>query len=159
MPNKSTYNYKVLRNVKRITTFLEKMDSEKKILVVQKLPCLNIPPTVKALGFSKSTMISISPSLRKRSSSKPVLTDIPPEFARPNLNSLSNPHIVDHSNLQTNSKLLGRIPQLDGGIEILQCPTCKKVFEDVDDRKWDYETKIGREDRSILISMLGWNPD
>jgi hypothetical protein len=65
---------------------------------------------------------------------------------------------------QTNSRphpIFGRIPQLDGGTEkeTLQCPTCQKTFEDDDDIRWHYETVIGREDYSILRSMLGWHPD
>jgi Leucine-rich repeat (LRR) protein len=157
MPNKSPY--KVLRSIKRITKFSEKKASEKKILTVQKLPCICIPPTVKTLAFSKSTMISISPSQRQLSFSKPVLTDIPPEIPRTNLSYLSIPPFVENTRLPPNHRTHGRIPQLDGGLEILQCSTCKKVFEDEDDRKWHYDTKIGRDDCSILRSMLGWNPD
>ena len=52
-----------------------------------------------------------------------------------------------------------RIPQLDGEAEFSPCPTCEKKFETIDDVRWHYDTKIGREDCSILRSMLGWNPD
>ena len=53
------------------------------------------------------------------------------------------------------------IPQLDGGSyqEATQCTTCMKILETEDDIKWHYKTKIGREDCSILKSMLGWQPD
>ena len=38
------------------------------------------------------------------------------------------------------------------------CKVCQKVIEDVDDYKWHYETQHGRDDCSILKSMLGYRP-
>ena len=51
-----------------------------------------------------------------------------------------------------------RIPQLYGerDLDVIKCTTCMKVLETEDDIKWHFETKIGREDYSILKSMLGW---
>ena len=161
--------YKVLRNVKRITKFMEKKAADKKIMTVRKLPELDIPPAVKILTFTKPTIISIMPTLRHLSSSKPVLIDIPPEFPRPKPIYSSNPLIMKISRLQNCSSTSTqptpaavKIPQLDGisitDPEVLQCKVCKKMLETADDVKWHYETQIGREDCSILKSMLGWNP-
>ena len=167
MPNKSPS--KVLRNVKRITKFLEKKPAEKKYLAVHKLPDLDIPPTVKSLNFSQPTIISILPSRRHLEFSKPVLTNIPPEIPNSCLSTtkLLNP-LMNLTKLQTSSNmctqpspLLERIPQLDGGIEqeVLKCKNCKKTMVTADDIKWHFETQLGREDCSILRSMLGWHPN
>ena len=166
---------KVLRNVKRITKFLAKKAAEKKPLTLQKLPEIDIPPRIKILTLSQETNVSILPSPpRVLSFSKPVLTDIPPETPKqcipypPTTKRIfpSNHHITK---LQTIPNIpahpapaLGRrIPQLDGVVdqENVECSNCMKVLETQDDVKWHYETKIGREDCSILRSMLGWHPD
>ena len=102
--------------------------------------------------------------------SKPVLIDIPPEI--PKQVTYYPPATKRHSHimgLQTipnipsqPAPVMGRrIPLLDGGgdLENIQCSNCIKVLETQDDVKWHYETKIGREDCSILRSMLGWHPD
>ena len=75
------------------------------------------------------------------------------------LQNLDHPYEPTLSNGQTNI-ISQRIPQVDGGVDSddFQCPKCKKVLETNDDMKWHYETQIGRQDCSILRSMLGWNP-
>ena len=48
------------------------------------------------------------------------------------------------------------IQQLDGNIspDVSQCSNCEKVLCTIDDYKWHYETKHGREDCRLLKSML-----
>ena len=165
-------NAKKTRNMRRLISFLQT-----KI----------VTPPVRILSLSYPTAISILPTSRPLSISKPVLTDLPPETPehvfptsrRPN--HPSNPLIMELSRNQSlnsnisirNSSLLdGRIPQLDGSIPNIlynnsihypqpktatvptPCIVCKKTFENEDDVKWHWETKYGREDCSILRSML-----
>ena len=158
---------KVLRNVKRITIFLVRM-AEQKLQTVEKLPNIDVPPTVKILSFSRPTIVSILPSPRYLLQSKPVFLDIPSETQRhynltvSRLDQPYEPPMKYLSKLQTNipaqsTTALGtRIPQLDSGGD--QCSNCKRVLETTDDMKWHYETQRGCEDCSILRSMLGWNP-
>ena len=88
-----------LRNVKRITKFIEMKAAEKKILTVHKLPAFDLYPKVKnILTFSRPTIISILPSPRQLSLLKPVLTDIPPEAP--------NYHFLSASSLDYPSSLL-----------------------------------------------------
>ena len=159
---------KVLRNTKRITKFIEKKTAQKKVLTVQKLPELNIHPAAKKiLTFSQPTILSVLPTQICLSFSKPVLTDIPPEVSflpQVAVQNFSSNSLITHlqttSNIHTQPRpIFSRIPQLDGETEESQCGTCKKIFEDADDIRWHFETQIGRQDCSILRSMLGWTPD
>ena len=56
----------------------------------------------------------------------------------------------------TNQEPTHYIPQLDGNISpnVSQCSNCEKVLWTIDDYKWHYETKHGREDCRLLKSML-----
>lgn len=49
-----------------------------------------------------------------------------------------------------------RIPQLDGNIssDLSVCNNCQKTLLTIDDYKWHFETKHGREDCRILRSMM-----
>ena len=61
-------------------------------------------------------------------------------------------HVYDYAAGQAALSL----PQLDGHeeLEVIQCRSCKKVCETLDDFKWHKESKYGQEDCRILKSML-----
>ena len=150
-------------------------------------PGIDIPPAAKILVFSQPLLVSIPPTPRPLSVSKPVITSISPvlpqhsvqsTFALPQQNSFTQPSKTLTLDLNKQeykhharpaSILHTRIPQLDGSMydycderpqpapDFLQCITCEKVFETQDDMRWHNETKYGREDCSILRSMLPSN--
>ena len=63
------------------------------------------------------------------------------------------PQNVFHDSMSSNH----RIPQVDGNISpdmSQQCNMCQKELLTMDDYKWHFETKHGREDCRILRSML-----
>ena len=99
---------KILRNVKRITKFLEK---KKKLLSIVVLPQVNIEPEVKPLSFSQSTTINIYPVKKCLSLSKMVSVSIPPSMASPSRPSIPipsyHPHIVEARRL-----MYGKKPEL-----------------------------------------------
>ena len=66
-------------------------------------------------------------------------------------------HIESVRHTDTSSVLSNPgIPQFDGNIstDYSLCNMCQKVLETIDDYKWHYETKHGREDCRLLRSML-----
>ena len=165
MPHKSPSIKK--RDRLRMLQYILKKQEEtflrEKIIFEQKVE------NVKEELQKKSSMIThleqiISKLLQTKSNkSKPKLTisnvsnhDIPPSCI--SITYASQPY---HSTPSQSAPVLGRgIPQLDGceDPDVFRCPNCRKQLETTDDKKWHYETQIGRQDCSILRSMLGWNP-
>jgi hypothetical protein len=128
-------------------------------------------------------LLSITPPPRPLSVSKPVLTSISPVFHQPSVQSAlaalkQKPVITNYPSNTLNlglykqqnkspiwpaSILNATIPQLDGSAydpqnqpqpDSIKCETCQKRFETNEDFKWHNETQYGREDCSILRSML-----
>ena len=163
MPSNNKSPAKKLRSTRRMFAFILKKTDQRLSNQVSKLSSHNI------------LSISISPKPPcNLSISESVLTDIPPS-QKPIMAKYSSNHLVmDLSSQQTDFStyqntrpipvLHKGIPQLDGGTmdyldpprtsPDLQCNLCKKPFENTEDFNWHNETKIGREDCSILRSML-----
>ena len=66
------------------------------------------------------------------------------------------PQFDGHVDLSSSDETEESIPQLDGNIssEVSHCSNSQKVLRTIDDYKWHYETKHGREDCRLLRSML-----
>ena len=139
------------RNYRRLVKFLQ-----------AKIPPMKTP---KILSFSQPTISSISTPPIPLSFSKPVLTSIPPTFPQSLLSSTIAVRKLASVYARPAPILDSRIPQLDGmawdhdlqhqpSMDCLRCPSCQKSLETEDDWKWHFKTEIGRQDCSILRSML-----
>ena len=153
---------KKMRNAKRLIAFLQTKIVEKSLPSLKLCPQASVSVAPKApplLAVTKCFGISVppEPAIRPNKLDKQSQTM--------NVAKTPNPLIT---RLQTSSPIVAqsapvmsrRIPQLDGerDLDVIKCTTCMKVLETEDDIKWHYKTKIGREDCSILKSMLGWQP-
>ena len=96
---------KILRNLVRLTKYLEK---KKKTLSITVLPQVNIAPEIKVLSFSQCTIINIYPLKKCLSLAKMVSVSIPPSMAFPARPSIPiptyHPHIVEACRLMYGKK-------------------------------------------------------
>jgi hypothetical protein len=134
----------------------------------------DIPPVTLQGPFPPAT-ITVPKHVPVNYPSNSLIMDLTRQQTKSNIyNNPVNSSI--HSNIKQYDRktpVLDRwIPQLDGGTSDmsinnlnqhhqpqpvpypLRCSSCLKIFESEDDFKWHKQTQIGREDCSILKSML-----
>ena len=136
------------------------------------------------LSRSSTVTTSLVPKLAVLSLKQQPGIDIPPckPIYIPTASSISTASLItdlrrpqtdvytNRSNVKQNTRPVpspdGHIPQLDGVTErmfhlhpqpapdLIQCKTCQRKFETMDDFRWHKETQIGQDDCRILRSML-----
>ena len=128
---------------------------------------LNSPTSFVAktqLSRSSTVTTSLVPKLAVLSLKQQPGIDIPP--CKPDLRRPRTDVYTNRSNVKQNTRPVpspdGHIPQLDGGTErmfhlhpqpspdLIQCKTCQRKFETMDDFRWHKETRIGQDHCRIL---------
>ena len=132
-----------LRSLQRLSKHLrKKLSNVPKChnLTIRCLPSISILPLedTKNLSIMKTSSISIinRPNTKNLSFSRPTICSLDPSSAKPQLDG-------HHGQEPPPAPSLPRL-----------CPTCKYNLETEFDVTWHYETEIGRQDCSILKSML-----